>query len=83
MSVFETGLTIENHEMPDMRGTVTAMTTNEFAEITLMVADRATLFRHGLLGLLKEHRPRWCCAEAGTLDGALAHLRAEPVDILL
>jgi DNA-binding NarL/FixJ family response regulator len=59
------------------------MTTNEFAEITLMVADRATLFRHGLLGLLKEHRPRWCCAEAGTLDGALAHLRAEPVDILL
>jgi DNA-binding NarL/FixJ family response regulator len=59
------------------------MTTNEFAEITLMVADRATLFRHGLLGLLKEHRPRWCCAEAGTVEGVLAHLRAEPVDILL
>ena len=59
------------------------MTTDEFAEITLLVADRATLFRHGLLGLLKEHRPRWCCAESGTLDGVLAHLRAEPVDLLL
>ncbi len=59
------------------------MTTEEFAEITLLVADRATLFRHGLLGLLKEHRPRWCCAESGTLDGVLAHLRAEPVDMLL
>jgi two-component system, NarL family, nitrate/nitrite response regulator NarL len=59
------------------------MTTDDFAEITLMIADRATLFRHGLLGLLKEHRPHWCCAEAGTLEGVLAHLRAEPVDILL
>jgi|SRR5690242_4167533 DNA-binding NarL/FixJ family response regulator len=57
--------------------------TNEFAEITLMIADRATLFRHGLIGLLKEHRPQWCCAESGTLDGVLAHLRAEPVDILI
>ncbi|HEY7576978.1 MAG TPA: response regulator transcription factor [Acetobacteraceae bacterium] len=56
---------------------------DEFAEVTLLIADRATLFRHGLLGLLKEHRPGWCCAEAGTLDAALAHLRAEPVDLML
>jgi two-component system, NarL family, nitrate/nitrite response regulator NarL len=56
---------------------------NEFAEVSLLVADRATLFRHGLIGLLKEHRPGWCCAEAGSLDGVLAHLQAEPVDLLL
>jgi DNA-binding NarL/FixJ family response regulator len=55
----------------------------EFAEITALIADRATLFRHGLRGLLKEHRPDWSCAEAGTPDEMLAHLRAEPVDLLL
>lgn len=57
--------------------------TDEFAEITALVADRATLFRHGLLGLLKLHRPGWSCAEAGTFDEVLAHLRAEPVDLVL
>jgi DNA-binding NarL/FixJ family response regulator len=57
--------------------------TEEFAEITALIADRATLFRHGLRGLLKEHRPDWSCAEAGTPDEVLAHLRAEPVDLLL
>lgn len=55
----------------------------EFNEITALIADRATLFRHGLRGLLKEHRPDWSCAEADTLDEVLAHLRAEPVDLLL
>ena len=55
----------------------------EFAEITALIADRATLFRHGLRGLLKEHRPDWSCAEADTQDEMLAHLRAEPVDLLL
>jgi DNA-binding NarL/FixJ family response regulator len=55
----------------------------EFAEVTALIADRATLFRHGLRGLLKEHRPDWSCAEAGTPDEMLAHLRAEPVDLLL
>jgi DNA-binding NarL/FixJ family response regulator len=55
----------------------------EFAEVTALIADRATLFRHGLRGLLKEHRPDWSCAEAGTPEEMLAHLRAEPVDLLL
>ena len=55
----------------------------EFAEITALIADRATLFRHGLRGLLKEHRPDWSCAEAGSQDEMLAHLHAEPVDLLL
>ena len=57
--------------------------TDELAEITALIADRATLFRHGLRGLLKEHRPGWSCAEAGTLDELLAYLRAEAVDLLL
>lgn len=43
--------------MSEMNGT--KITTDEFSEITLLIADRATLFRHGILGLLKEHRPRW------------------------
>jgi DNA-binding NarL/FixJ family response regulator len=57
--------------------------TDEFAEITVLIADRATLFRHGLRGLLKEHRPDWSCAEAGTLDELSAYLKAEPADLLL
>jgi DNA-binding NarL/FixJ family response regulator len=55
----------------------------EFAEISAVIADRATLFRHGLRGLLKEQRPGWSCAEANTLDELLAHLRAESVDLVM
>ena len=54
----------------------------EFAEITALIADRATLFRHGSIGMLKRARPaghpprraRW---------RRLAHLRVEPVDLVL
>lgn len=55
----------------------------EFAEITVLIADRATLFRHGLRGLLKEHRPDWSCAEAETLEELTAYLTAEAADLLL
>jgi DNA-binding NarL/FixJ family response regulator len=55
----------------------------EFAEITALIADRATLFRYGLVGLLRESRPGWSCAEAHVLDEVMAHLRAEPVDLVL
>ncbi len=55
----------------------------DFAEITALIADRATLFRHGLVGLLRECRPGWSCAEAGVLDEVQAHLSVEPVDLLL
>jgi DNA-binding NarL/FixJ family response regulator len=55
----------------------------DFAEITALIANRATLFRYGLVGLLKQRRPGWSCAEAGVLDEVLAHLRVEPVDLLL
>jgi DNA-binding NarL/FixJ family response regulator len=57
--------------------------TDNLTEITALIADRATLFRHGLRGLLKEHRPDWTCAEAGTFDELLTNLDAEPVDLLL
>ena len=57
--------------------------TVEFADITVLIADRATLFRHGLRGLLKEHRPDWSCAEAATLEELTAYLTAEPADLLL
>src|SRR4051812_6513511 len=53
----------------------------DFAEITALIADRATLFRHGLIGLLKERRPSWSCADAGELDEVQAHLRVEPGDL--
>jgi DNA-binding NarL/FixJ family response regulator len=56
---------------------------DELFEITALIADRATLFRHGLRGLLKEHRPDWSCAEAGSMEELLAYLRAEAVDLLL
>src|SRR5262249_34929767 len=56
---------------------------NDLVDITALIADRTTLFRHGLLGLLREHRPGWACAEAGSSDEILAHLRAEPVELLL
>jgi DNA-binding NarL/FixJ family response regulator len=56
---------------------------DEFAELTVLIADRATLFRHGLRGLLKEHRPDWSCAEAETLEELTAYLTAEAADLLL
>lgn len=47
----------------------------DFAEIGVLIADRLTFFRHGMIGLLKECRPGWRLAEAGTFDEVLAHLR--------
>lgn len=55
----------------------------ECDEISAMVADRATLFRHGLVGLLRERRSDWSCAEAAGFDDVVAYLQAEPVDLLL
>lgn len=55
----------------------------EFAEITALIADRATLFRHGVVGLLKHHRPGWSCDQAGTLEEVQDYLRIDPVDLTL
>ena len=56
---------------------------DDFAEIAALIADRAALFRYGLVGLLKDHRPDWSCAEASMLDEVLAYLRVEAVDLVL
>jgi CheY-like chemotaxis protein len=55
----------------------------DFGEITVLVADRATLLRHGLVRLLQERRPGWSCAEAGTAEEVQSHLSVEPVDLVL
>ncbi len=60
-----------------------ALEMEDFAEITALVADRATLFRHGLIRLLQERRAGWSCAEAGTVEEVQAHLSVEPVDLVL
>ena len=55
----------------------------EFPDVTALVADQGTLFRHGLIRLLQERRPGWSCAEAGTAAEVQAHLSVEPVDVVL
>ena len=55
----------------------------DFAEVTALVADRATLFRHGLIRLLQERRAGWSFAEAGTAEEVQAHLSVELVDLVL
>jgi DNA-binding NarL/FixJ family response regulator len=56
---------------------------DSFEDATALIADQDTLFRLGLVGLLKARRPGWSCAQTSALDGVLAHLRAEPVDLVL
>ena len=55
----------------------------DFADATALVADRATLFRHGLIRLLQERRAGWSFAEAGAVEEVQAHLSVEPVDLVL
>jgi DNA-binding NarL/FixJ family response regulator len=55
----------------------------DFGGTTVLVADRATLFRHGLIRLLQERRAAWSCAEAGTAEEVQSHLSVEPVDLVL
>ena len=55
----------------------------ELAHISVVVADRYVLFRHGLVGLLQEQRPGWLFGHAASLDEMLDHLRSEPADLVL
>jgi DNA-binding NarL/FixJ family response regulator len=55
----------------------------DFAEIGVLIADRLTFFRRGMIGLLKDCRPGWRLAEAGTFDEALAHLRNGSPELVL
>jgi len=55
----------------------------ELAQISVVVADRYVLFRHGLVGLLQEQRPGWLFGHAASLDEMLDHLQSEPADLVL
>lgn len=56
----------------------------DFEEIGALIADRLTFFRHGMIALLKDSRPGWQLAEAGTSDEVLGYLHdASPRLILL
>ena len=55
----------------------------ELAQISVVVADRYALFRHGLVGLLQEQRPGWLFGHAASLDEMLDHLQSEPADLVL
>ena len=55
----------------------------ECAELGVLVADRLTFFRHGLLGLLRDRRPPWHLAEAGTYAELLEHLHGGDAALVL
>ncbi len=56
---------------------------DDFADATLLIADRATVFRYGLIELLKEQRPGWSSVQAAGFDDVLMHLRDTPTDLVL
>jgi DNA-binding NarL/FixJ family response regulator len=41
----------------------------------VLVADRLTLYRHGVIGLLREARPNWACDAVGSIDELEARIR--------
>ncbi len=55
----------------------------ELTRISMVVADRYALFRHGLVGLLQEQRPGWVFGHTASLDETLDHLQSEPADLVL
>lgn len=55
----------------------------ELTGISVVVADRYALFRHGLVGLLQEQRPGWLFGHTASLDETLDHLQSEPADLIL
>jgi DNA-binding NarL/FixJ family response regulator len=55
----------------------------DFADIGVLIADRLTFFRRGMMGLLQESRPEWRLAEAGTFDEVLSYLRADSPELVL
>ncbi|HEY1931417.1 MAG TPA: response regulator transcription factor [Acetobacteraceae bacterium] len=44
------------------------------AEVGVLIADRLTFYRHGLAALLRDSRPGWSLAEAGTFTELLDRL---------
>lgn len=43
-------------------------TSHRAASVRILIADRLALFRHGVMGLLREARPDWACIEAATAE---------------
>jgi DNA-binding NarL/FixJ family response regulator len=56
---------------------------NDFTEIGVLIADRLTFFRHGMIGMLRESRPTWCTTEAGTFEEVRNHLRGARPELAL
>jgi DNA-binding NarL/FixJ family response regulator len=51
--------------------------------VDVLVGGPSTLFRQGLISLLREHRPGWQLAAADSFEAVVNHLRDETPDLLL
>jgi DNA-binding NarL/FixJ family response regulator len=54
-----------------------------FSEIGVLVADRLTFFRHGLIALLRDCRPDWQTAEAGSFAELVDQLHTGAAELAL
>jgi len=55
----------------------------DFADIGVLIADRLTFFRHGLIALLRDGMPGWHLAEAGSFAELLEHLECADATLVL
>jgi len=55
----------------------------EFTRIGALVADRQSLFRHGLAGLVREAWPEWVCDQADSFTTVLDALAGGGIGLLL
>lgn len=55
----------------------------DFTDIGVLIADRLTFFRRGMVGLLQEARPGWHLEEADTFDDVLSYMRGISPDLVL
>jgi DNA-binding NarL/FixJ family response regulator len=55
----------------------------EFPKIDVLIGGQPTLFRQGLISLLREHRPGWRLADAASLEAVIDHLRQETPALVL
>ena len=55
----------------------------EFLDLGIVIADRLTFFRHGLIAVLRDSRPDWRIAEAGSFPQLLDQLRGNNAALVL
>lgn len=55
----------------------------EHTELGVLIADRLTFFRHGLLALLRDRGPVWQLSEAASFAEMLEHLHANHTTLVL